>query len=330
MIFRKLWWKNLIVIGIFFLVIMLISSLFLPSYNNQEKVTVIIPKGKGSFQIAQDLSQKKLIKSKVLFLLLSKILCLEKNLKAGSYEFSSSNMLKILDKLKKGEVKTYRVTIPEGLTKWDIADILDKRGIIEKDKFLTVVNNPSSIFKKESFLPESNLEGYLYPDTYYFTKGEDTEEVVKKFVFRFKEMIFLPYQELKEKNTFPLRDVVIMASIIEKEAQLSSEKPIIAAVFYNRLKKGMRLRADPTIKYALGSFRIRLTRSELLTPSFYNTYLYNGLPPGPICNPGKDSIYAALYPANADYFYFVAKGDGSHKFSKTYKEHLEAVYKYRK
>jgi len=309
---------------------MLISSLFLPSYNNQEKVTVIIPKGKGSFQIAQDLSQKKLIKSKVLFLLLSKILCLEKNLKAGSYEFSSSNMLKILDKLKKGEVKTYRVTIPEGLTKWDIADILDKRGIIEKDKFLTVVNNPSSIFKKESFLPESNLEGYLYPDTYYFTKGEDTEEVVKKFVFRFKEMIFLPYQELKEKNTFPLRDVVIMASIIEKEAQLSSEKPIIAAVFYNRLKKGMRLRADPTIKYALGSFRIRLTRSELLTPSFYNTYLYNGLPPGPICNPGKDSIYAALYPANADYFYFVAKGDGSHKFSKTYKEHLEAVYKYRK
>ncbi|MCD6472796.1 endolytic transglycosylase MltG [Candidatus Aerophobetes bacterium] len=330
MIFRKLWWKNLIVIGIFFLVIMLISSLFLPSYNNQEKVTVIIPKGKGSFQIAQDLSQKKLIKSKVLFLLLSKILCLEKNLKAGSYEFSSSNMLKILDKLKKGEVKTYRVTIPEGLTKWDIADILDKRGIIEKDKFLTVVNNPSSIFKKESFLPESNLEGYLYPDTYYFTKGEDTEEVVKKFVFRFKKMIFLPYQELKEKNTFPLRDIVIMASIIEKEAQLSSEKPIIAAVFYNRLKKGMRLRADPTIKYALGSFRIRLTRSELLTPSFYNTYLYNGLPPGPICNPGKDSIYAALYPANADYFYFVAKGDGSHKFSKTYKEHLEAVYKYRK
>ncbi|MEA1965419.1 MAG: endolytic transglycosylase MltG, partial [Candidatus Aerophobetes bacterium] len=115
-----------------------------------------------------------------------------------------------------------------------------------------------------------------------------------------------------------------------KEAQLSSEKPVIAAVFYNRLKKGMRLRADPTIKYALGSFRIRLTRRELRTPSFYNTYLYNGLPPGPICNPGKDSIYAALYPADVDYLYFVAKGDGSHKFNKTYKKHLEAVYKYRK
>jgi len=330
MVFRKLWWKNLIVVGIFFLIVMLISSLFLPSYNNQEGVVVVIPKGKDSFQIAQTLSQKKLIKSKILFLLLSKILGLEKSFKAGSYEFSSSTMFEILDKLKKGSVKTYRVTIPEGLTKWDIADILEEKGIVEKDAFLAIVDNPSSIFKKESFLPESDLEGYLYPDTYYFTRGGDPEEVVKKFVFRFKEMIFLPYQKLKEKNNFSLKDVVIMASIIEKEAQLSSEKPIIAAVFYNRLKKGMRLRADPTIKYALGSFRIRLTRSELRTPSFYNTYLYHGLPPGPICNPGKDSIYTALHPADVDYLYFVAKGDGSHKFSKTYEEHLKAVYKYQK
>jgi len=330
MVFRKLWWKNLIVVGIFFLIVMLISSLFLPSYNNQEGVVVVIPKGKDSFQIAQTLSQKKLIKSKILFLLLSKILGLEKSFKAGSYEFSSSTMFEILDKLKKGKVKTYRVTIPEGLTKWDITDILGEKGIVEKGAFLAIVDNPSSIFKKESFLPESDLEGYLYPDTYYFTRGGNPEEVVKKFVFRFKEMIFLPYQKLKEKNNFSLKDVVIMASIIEKEAQLSSEKPIIAAVFYNRLKKGMRLRADPTIKYALGSFRIRLTRSELRTPSFYNTYLYHGLPPGPICNPGKDSIYTALHPADVDYLYFVAKGDGSHKFSKTYEEHLEAVYKYQK
>jgi len=330
MVFRKLWWKNLIVVGIFFLIVMLISSLFLPSYNNQEGVVVVIPKGEDSFQIAQALSQKKLIKSKILFLLLSKILGLEKSFKAGSYEFSSSTMFEILDKLKEGRVKAYRVTIPEGLTKWDIADILEEKGIVEKSAFLAIVDNPSSIFKKESFLPESDLEGYLYPDTYYFTRGGDSEEVVKKFVFRFKEMIFLPYQKLKEKNNFSLKDVVIMASIIEKEAQLSSEKPIIAAVFYNRLKKGMRLRADPTIKYALGSFRIRLTRSELRTPSFYNTYLYHGLPPGPICNPGKDSIYTALHPADVDYLYFVAKGDGSHKFSKTYEEHLEAVYKYQK
>ena len=330
MVFRKLWWKNVIVIGAFFLIVMFTSSLFLPSYNSQEKVVIVIPKGKDSFQIAQALSQKKLIKSKILFLLLSKILGLEKSFKAGSYEFSSSSMLGILDKLKKGKVKTYRVTIPEGLTKWDIADILDRRGIVRKDAFLTTVNNPPSIFKEESFLPESDLEGYLYPDTYYFTRGGDAREIVKKFVFRFKEMIFLPYQELKGKNDFSLEDVVIMASIIEKEAQLSSEKPIIAGVFYNRLKKGMRLQADPTIKYVLGSFRIKLTHSELQTPSFYNTYLYHGLPPGPICNPGKDSIYTALHPADVDYLYFVAKGDGSHKFSKIYREHLKAVYKYRK
>ena len=124
--------------------------------------------------------------------------------------------------------------------------------------------------------------------------------------------------------------MIILASIVEKEAQISAEKPIIAAVFYNRLRKGMKLRADPTVKYALGNFHSRVTRNDLKISSPYNTYLHYGLPPGPICSPGRDSIYAVLYPAKVDYLYFVARGDGSHEFSQTYEQHLKAIYQYRK
>ncbi len=318
------------VIGAFLLVIWFVSLIFFPSYN-QGSVEVLIPQGADSLRIAKILSQHQLIKSPFLFILLSKIFNWEKDLKAGKYELTSPSLIEVLHRLRKGEIKIYRVTIPEGLPKWEVAKILSSKGVVKEDEFLRLIDNPQ-IFKEDcNFpLPKDSLEGYLYPDTYYFTRNENPQEVVKKFLVRFEEVVRLLYENWREKNHFSLEEVITLASIVEKEARVSSEKPIIAAVFYNRLQKGLRLRADPTVKYALGNFRERLTLSGLKIPSFYNTYLYHGLPPGPICSPGKDSIYAVLYPAKVDYLYFVAKGNGSHQFSQTYEQHLKAVYQYQK
>lgn len=312
-----------------FVSILFLSWIFLPFYSSAP-INILVPAGADSFEIANTLRQQGVIKNKFVFILLSKILNWEKDLKAGNYEFSSSNMIDILRKLKKGGIKRSRVTIPEGLPGWEVSQILEKEEIIKKNDFLALVNDPE-IFKEEfSFLLSvESLEGYLYPDTYYFFIKENEVQVIRKFLLRFQEIVLPLYKEKISRNNLSAEEIIILASIVEKEAQISLEKPIIAAVFHNRLEKGMKLRADPTVKYALGNFQERLTYEDLTVSSPYNTYVYHGLPPGPICSPGKDSVYAVLYPDEIDYFYFVAKGDGTHKFSDTYEEHLEAVRKYR-
>jgi len=329
MVFKKIWWKNIIVVAVLFVSILFISWIFLPFYNSAP-INILIPAGADSFEIANILRQQAVIKNKFLFILLSKVLNWEKDLKAGNYEFSSSNMIDVLGKLKKGGIKRSRVTIPEGLPGWEVSQILEKEKIIKKNDFLALVNDPG-IFKEEFFflLSVESLEGYLYPDTYYFFVEENEVQVIRKFLLRFQEIILPLYEEKIPRNDLSAEEIIILASIVEKEAQINLEKPIIAAVFHNRLEKGMKLRADPTVKYALGNFQERLTYEDLTVSSPYNTYVYHGLPPGPICNPGKDSIYAVLYPDEVDYLYFVAKGDGTHKFSDTYEEHLKAVHKYR-
>ncbi len=315
---------------VLFVSVLLLSWIFLPFYS-ADPMNILIPAGADSFEIATILRQQGVIKNKFFFILLSRIFNWEKDLKAGNYEFSSSNMIDVLRKLKRGEIRRSRITIPEGLPEWEVLQILEKEGIIKKDDFLALVSDPG-IFKEEfSFLRSvESLEGYLYPDTYYFFIEENGAEVIRKFLLRFQEIVLPFYEEKIPRNDLSAEEIIILASIVEKEAGISLEKPIIAAVFHNRLEKGMKLRADPTVKYALGNFQERLTYGDLTVPSPYNTYLYYGLPPGPISNPGKDSIYAVLYPDEVDYLYFVAKGDGSHKFSDTYEEHLKAVYEYRK
>ncbi len=311
-----------------FLSALLLSWIFLPFYSSAP-INILIPAGADSFEIANILRQQAVIKNKFLFILLSRVLNWEKDLKAGNYEFSSSNMINILRKLKKGEIKRSRITIPEGLPRWEVLHILEKEKIIKKNDFLALVNDPGIFEEEFPFLSSvESLEGYLYPDTYYFFVEENEVQVIKKFLLRFQEIVVPLYEEKISRNDLSAEEIIILASIVEKEAQISLEKPIIAAVFHNRLEKGMRLRADPTVKYALGNFQERLTYEDLTVSSPYNTYVYQGLPPGPICNPGKDSIYAVLYPDEVDYLYFVAKGDGTHKFSNTYEEHLEAVSKY--
>ncbi|TET48731.1 endolytic transglycosylase MltG [Candidatus Aerophobetes bacterium] len=327
---RFFWWKKVAAPVVFLMIFLVISWVFLPLHSQGRKI-VTIPPGVDSLEIAHILSRHKVIKNKFVFVFLSRILGWEQGLKAGKYEFFAPSMLEVLEKLRKGQIKTHRVTFPEGLPKWEIAEMLSQRDIVGKEEFLAVVDNPGIYEGEFSFpLPEDSLEGYLYPDTYHFIEGETPEEIVRKFLSRFEEIILPLYEELHGEDKSSLQKLIILASIVEKEAQISSEKATIAGVFYNRLRKGMRLMADPTIKYALGDFSEKLDRQSLKTPSLYNTYLYFGSPPGPICSPGRESVYAALHPAKVDYLYFVARGDGSHQFSKDYSEHLRAVYQYQR
>jgi len=283
--------KRISKIGFIFFMILLISYLFIPAFD-QKKVTVRIPRGTDSKNISRILRENKVIPSWWLFFMLVKILGWENDLKAGFYEFESPTLLSVLCKIKRGQVIFY-----------------------SEFPWLSSVNS---------------LEGYLFPETYYFCMEEDPRKIAGEFLLKFEEKVLPIYRKEVKKNDFSLHQIIILASIIEKEARVDSEKPIIAGVFYNRLKNGMKLMADPTIKYALGDFHQKLTREMLRYPSIYNTYLYPGLPPGPICSPGIESIKAAIHPAQVNYLYFVARGDGTHYFSQTYKQHLKAINMFQK
>ena len=234
---------------------------------------------------------------------------------------------KIMEMMTRGEVVSHTVTIPEGFSIEQIAGVLSDNGIIDREKFLVyamgdgVENNYS--------INGPGLEGYLYPDTYQFARGVSASAIVDAMVKRFWQVIGKFEQKIAESG-ITLHEVVTLASIVEKETGKASERPLIASVFLNRLRKRMRLESDPTVIYGIKDFSGNLKKRDLSTYSPYNTYVVRGLPPGPIANPGIDSIKAVLYPAKTNYLYFVSKNDGSHHFSSSLKEHNRAVYTYQK
>jgi UPF0755 protein len=222
-------------------------------------------------------------------------------------------MLQILNKLARGEIVVYKITIPEGYTSIQIAELLDKKEIVEKESFLKLVK-----------YGEKSWEGYLFPDTYEVPKKFGAENMFKLMLSNFEQVaVDNKLINKAEQTGFTMDEIITLASIIEKEAQFAEEKRQISSVFHNRLKIGMKLQSCATIQYILGKPKEILEESDLEIESPYNTYLYKGLPPGPICNPGIDSIIAALEPANEDYLYFVLGDNGRHIFSKTYEEHLK-------
>jgi UPF0755 protein len=246
----------------------------------------------------------------------------------------------VLNALIKGQVKRHLVTIPEGYTLSQIAQCLGDLNIVEKEAFLQKASSPvfiTSLALSESFLDQVGsgrtlftLEGYLFPDTYYLIKEMPPEEVIKMMIHQFRKVFGPELESIAPQFGISQREAVILASIIEKETPLSEEKPFISAVLRNRLKKRMPLQSDPTVIYGIKNFNGNLTREDLLKPTPYNTYLISGLPPTPICNPGKDSVLAALHPAPVPYLYFVSKNDGSHYFSSNIEDHNQAVWKYQK
>ena len=308
--------KLFFIFSLFFLVaILFITAIYFPLDENSATQKVVnIPSGTNAREIVDVLEKNEIIrKNNYTIKILTKILKLEDKLKYGEYNLSPSmNMLQILDKLAKGEVITYKITIPEGYTYVQISELLDKKEIAEKEAFLKLV--------KDS---EKNSEGYLFPDTYEVPKKYGAEKMAKVMLSNFNQLaIENKFIDRAEEIGFSLDEIIILASIIEKEVKLSEEKNKVSSVFHNRLKIGMKLQSCATIQYILGEPKEILDENDLKLDSPYNTYLYKGLPPGPICNPGLDSIIAALEPNEEDYLYFVLGENGKHIFSKTYEEHL--------
>ncbi|MDD3726675.1 MAG: endolytic transglycosylase MltG, partial [Candidatus Ratteibacteria bacterium] len=276
---------------------------------------VEIPEGANAVDVAKLLQEKGIIKNDDWFLYLTKRYNVQEKLQAGIYEFSGRTPLKeVIKKLSHGDVILVRVTVPEGSTVKDIADILEKKELVSKEEFI------------EYALETKKLEGMLFPDTYLFPHKTSVEAIASTMYKRFRQVFEEVYGEpVTDTNFQKVKEIVTVASIVEKEAGYDSERRIIAGIIYKRLKKNMPIQSCATVIYATGKQKSRLSTSDLKVRSPYNTYIHRGLPPGPICNPGLSSLKAAINPAKTDYLYFVSMGDGRNYFSKTYTEHLTAI-----
>jgi UPF0755 protein len=297
-----------------------------------EVVTFEITGGETVRDIARNLEDQSLIRSDSAFVLGYTLFYSGQSLKAGEYTIelpiSPKNILLVL---KEGKVKLYPITIPEGLTRREIARHLESTLSIAYEEFLKASDNISLVADLD---PEArNLEGYLFPETYSFPKNPDAEAIGTAMIVQFRKVFDETWIKRAKELDRTIREIIILASLIEKETSRPEERGLISGVFHNRLRIGMKLDCDPTIIYALkeeGLFKGRLRTRDLMLDTPYNTYLYGGLPPGPIANPGKGSLEAALFPEDVDYLYFVSKNDGSHHFSRSFREHQNAVNKYQR
>jgi len=291
---------------------------------------VDIPKGSGFFRITETLNEAGLVENRPFFWLLALGKQATGHIRAGEYEFvGSMSPGEILDKLVRGEIKDYQVTLPEDLTVNDVAIRLLADKLINEKEFMALATD--KLFLASLDIEGDSIEGYLYPNTYLFDRSMTTREVIRILVRQFWKKITPEMRKRAEEIGLSLNEWVTLASIIGKESGNKEEKPLISAVFHNRLKLGMKLQSDPTAVYHLereGNPVKTVLRSHLKKDTPYNTYIINGLPPGPIANPGTDSLRAALYPAPVGYLYFVATNDGAHQFSSSFEAHNRAVLKY--
>jgi UPF0755 protein len=273
--------------------------------------------------VAKQLHEQGLITEPRLFSLWARIQGITRMIQAGEYELKTDmNPRQIIEALITGKVRFIQVTIPEGFTVADIAQRLGEVKLVNTAAFLELVLD--NTYASSLGLEGPTLEGYMFPETYQFPVDVTSREVIEAMVSRWKK-IFSLFRNRAQEVGFTVREVMTLASMVEKETALLQEKPLVASVFLNRLRKNMRLECDPTVIYGLKDFDGNLAHKHLKMETPYNTYIRYGLPPGPIANPGLDSIRAVLYPANSDYFYFVSKNDGSHVFSHTLSAHQKAV-----
>ncbi len=298
----------------------------LPMSKNTQTQVFEVKSGMTLKQVSQELFHQNLIRSANAFQTIAFIQDKEKLIKVGEYYISPSMLPnEILQRITSGKTVLHSVTIPEGYRITEIANLLEEQDLVDKNIFLQQVKNVDQM----EGIATGSLEGYLFPDTYHFGKRTTETKIINKMVETFKERA-LKQEFLKraEDIGFSFHEIITLASLIEKETGKDSERKQISSVFHNRLKKNMLLQTDPTVIYAIDVFDGNIRKRDLKIDSPYNTYLYKGLPPGPIANPGLKSITAALYPANTSNLYFVSKQDGSHKFSATLNEHNLAVQKY--
>jgi UPF0755 protein len=300
-----------------------------PAGRDSRTQTVYIPPGASLRQIATQLADANLIRHRLMFMLYVVWLAPGPHLQAGEYALRSTlSPVQIVDIMRRGKTVQHALTIPEGLTIRDIAALVEAKGLGNRRKFIELAHDASFIASLGLEVP--SLEGYLFPDTYYVTRGMPERDLLRLMVRTLREHYRDDIALRGRQLGLNQHEVLTLASLIETEASVAAERPLIAAVYHNRLRRGMRLQCDPTVIYALGErFDGDLRKADLGIDSPYNTYRYPGLPPGPIANPGLRSIEAAVAPASVDYLYFVATGEhGSHKFSRTLREHNAAVRRY--
>lgn len=299
-----------------------------PSNTAQDVVYEIEP-GKAFNTIAKDLESKGLVRNASFFSLYARLKKESSKVKVGEY-LLRTNMLpeEILQVFVSGKSIARAFTVSEGLSTYEIADLYEKEGFGKASEFMAWVHDPQFI---QSLLgeKEESLEGYLFPETYMLTKYTDTKTLISNMVKRFL-YVYNEVSPQSEVQGMTRHQIVTLASIIEKETGAPEERPLIASIFHNRLTRKMKLQTDPTIIYGKaeksGKIVINITKADLLTPTRYNTYVIDGLPPTPIANPGREALLAAMKPAHTNFLFFVSKNDGTHIFSEDYKAHQKAVH----
>ncbi len=332
--FRKIIRTGIVlaVIALFGLLAWLAASLYRLRNFDPTKVQVEIEKGMGANVVARLLEEKGVIGGRIPFIISYRLFFHPQKIKAGEYVLTSPLRTKeVLEILTKGRVYLHSVTIPEGLTAREIAPLLAPLLADGEEGFVKAIRDPGPILSLD---PEAqSLEGYLFPETYSFPKNISSDNAVQAMTGQFRTVFDGAWAARGDSFRMSIRQVVILASLIEKETSVPEEKRLVSAVFHNRLRIGMKLDCDPTIIYALkqnGLFDGNLTKRDMALDSPYNTYRHAGLPPGPICNPGKEALEAAVHPAPENYLYFVSRNDGLHHFSRTLSEHQNAVRRYQK
>jgi UPF0755 protein len=297
------------------------------SAGSSAVVMITVKPGMSTQEIGQVLYEKNLIRSVALFRMVARLEGMEKSLQAAEYSFMPSMGVRhIVGMLARGEVAYRQFTVPEGYTIDQIANLLAEKNLADATKFKEAakVLTPFEYIQTGANIVYP-VEGFAFPDTYRVARGVTEPQLLRMMLYQFNDRFTPEMKEKARQMGLSLREVIILASLVEKEAQVESERPIIAAVFMNRLKLEMPLQSCATIQYILGYPKPELTIQDTQIPSPYNTYLNMGLPPGPIANPGIESIKAVMFPAVTDNLYFVADKNGVHHFSKTYEQHLAAI-----
>jgi len=320
--------KTIIIAVVLFLIMQILIFGSMPRSTENQPVKVVVKNGTSLYNIACLLKDEGIIYSSSLFVLYSFLT--GSKLIAGEYDLSRNmSTIDIIMKMKYGERNIYTLKIIEGYNIYNVAEAMQNAKITEKDEFMRLATNRDFLGRLK--IDSGSLEGYLSPDTYFYSKEIEIDRFIERIVQRTfkifeKEGIRDRMSELKMN----IYQTLTLASMIEKEAKKKEEKPLISAVFHNRLRSDMSLGCDPTVTYGTGAFSSPITKTDLITPTPYNTYKLKGLPKGPICNPDKNSIMAALYPAPVDYLYFVSRNDGTHAFSKDMGTHNRFVKTYQR
>lgn len=311
--------------------ILWVGWLILAPAGKHGSFTVVVYKGDSFESVEKELERRGLIRSRFWFRRLARWRGLHRKIRAGIYRIPTPiSLWRLINLLQEIEPELIRLVVWEGMMAKEIAERVERLGLGDAERFMEIVRNPEGKVKLP-FDWQGTLEGLLFPATYHIQPLRPGNELflVQLMVDTFCKRFWKPYKDEIAKSPFSLQELVTIASMVQWEVKMDEERPIVAGVIINRLKRGMKLEIDATVLYALGQRKRRVLYRDLKIDSPYNTYRYKGLPPGPICNPGLPSLLAALRPEKVPYLYYVARGDGYHVFSETYEEHLKAVAAYR-